>query len=49
MENEPEETLEVHWYYEQSQGVTAPKRMITRNGDLVNTYHGMIDSKHSDI
>uniref|UniRef100_UPI0019CFBE92 hypothetical protein n=1 Tax=Vibrio neptunius TaxID=170651 RepID=UPI0019CFBE92 len=49
MESEPGETLEVRWYYEQSPGVTVPKRMVTNDGNLVTTYHGMIDGKHSNI
>ncbi|WP_339390127.1 hypothetical protein, partial [Vibrio neptunius] len=32
MESEPGETLEVRWYYEQSPGVTVPKRMVTNDG-----------------
>ncbi|GLR06667.1 hypothetical protein GCM10007906_42550 [Vibrio hyugaensis] len=49
MESEPGETLEVRWYYEQSPGITVPKRMVTREGHLVKTYHGMIDGNYSNI
>ena len=49
MESEPGETLEVRWYYEQSSGITVPKRMITREGHLVKTYHGMTDGEFSNI
>ncbi|GAB7225438.1 hypothetical protein VoSk93_46590 [Vibrio owensii] len=49
MESEDEETLNVHWYYQQSPEVVVPKRMLTSDGVLEKTYYGMVDDKPSSI
>ena len=49
MDNQMGYELELHWYYEQRKGITVPKRRLTRNGRLLKTYHGMINSHLADI